>query len=178
MVYLILANGFEEIEALTPVDVLRRGGVNVKTVAVTDKRVVGAHGIEVTADMTIDEVDEKDTDMIILPGGTEGTANLDRCSKVHSLLTYAYNNDKFIAAICAAPRILGYDGILCGRRATCYPDMEKYLIGAKKTGEHVVRDGNVITSDGMGSSLLFALAVLEVLTDGETAQKVAKSVMA
>lgn len=178
MVYLMLAKGFEEIEALTPVDILRRGGVDVKTVALGDRCVVGGHGISVMADMTIDEVDEDTVDMIILPGGLEGTANLDRCAKIHSLITYAYNNNKFIAAICAAPRILGYDGILCGKRATCYPEMEKYLIGAVKTGERVVRDGNVITSNGMGSSLAFALALLEAMTDGAAAQKVAKSVLA
>lgn len=178
MVYLMLAKGFEEIEALTPVDILRRGGVDVKTVAIGDKCVVGGHGISVMADMTIDEVDEDTVDMLILPGGLEGTANLDRCAKIHSLITYAYNNNKFIAAICAAPRILGYDGILCGKRATCYPDMEKYLIGATKTGEGVVRDGNVITANGMGSSLAFALALLEALTDGENAKKIAKSILA
>lgn len=173
----MLANGFEEIEALTPVDILRRGGVEVKTVGVTGKTVTGAHGIAVEADIMLSETDVCAMDMLVLPGGTDGTANLDRSREVHEFLTYAYNNNKFIAAICAAPKILGYDGILCGKRATCYPGMEKYLIGAQKTGEKVTRDGKIITSNGMGSSLDFALALLEAMTDESTAEKTAKAVL-
>lgn len=178
MVYLMLADGFEEIEALTPVDILRRGGIDVKTVGVTGKTVKGAHGITVEADILPQEIDKGAMDMLVLPGGNLGTGNLDRSREVHALLAYACDNEKLIAAICAAPRILGYDGILCGKRATCYPDMEKYLIGAHKTFERVTRDGNIITSNGMGSSLDFALCLLEALTDKNTAEKTAKAVLA
>lgn len=178
MVYLLLADGFEEIEALTPVDVLRRGGVNLKTVSIGDKTVVGAHGISVSADITLDGLNKEDMEMLILPGGSLGTENLDNCREVHSLLTYAYDRGLFIGAICAAPRILGYDGILSGKNATCYPGMEKYFIGAHKSDERVVRDGNIITANGMSSSLLFALELLGALTDEKTAEKVAKGILA
>lgn len=178
MVYLLLADGFEEIEALTAVDVLRRGGVSVKTVAIGDKTVVGAHGISVSADITLGEMDKEDMEMLILPGGSPGTENLDNCSEVHSLLTYAYDRGLLIGAICAAPRILGYDGILSGKNAACYPAAEKYLIGAHKTEDRVVRDGNIITSNGMGSSLHFALGLLGALTDEKTVEKVAKGILA
>ena len=181
MVYLLLADGFEEIEALTPADVLRRGGVELKTVSTKDtgdKTVLGAHGIPVRADVSLCELNKEDMEMIILPGGSLGTDNLDKCAEVHSLLTYAFSNNLFIAAICAAPKILGYDGILSGKTATCYPGMDKYLIGAHKTDARVERDGNIITSNGMGSSLCFALELLRALTDEKTAQRVAKEILA
>ncbi|NLM50792.1 MAG: DJ-1/PfpI family protein [Clostridiaceae bacterium] len=157
MVYVFLAEGFEEIEAITFVDVLRRANVDVKTVGVTGKEVTGSHGIKLTADILIDEVNRDDLQMIYLPGGMPGAKNLSENEKVSDIIKYAHENKKYIAAICAAPFILGKSGLLKGVSATCYPGFEKDLIGANITKSDYVFDQNILTGKGPGVALEFSL---------------------
>ena len=171
MVYIILADGFEEIEALTPVDVLRRGGVSVAAVSVSGKTVTGSHNITVEADMLIGDIPPELPEMIVLPGGMPGTRNLDASEPLHELLRKAFDANIYIAAICAAPMILGYAGYLNAKSATCYPGYDKYLIGAQKKTSQVVCDGNIITAASAGASLEFAVKLLELLKGKETAEK-------
>lgn len=182
MVLEFLAEGFEEIEALTPVDVLRRAGVDVKTASVTDhKNVTGSHGITVTADLTLDEAAKlygKGVEMIILPGGMPGSKNLDENPVIDELVKKAASDGTVLAAICAAPMILGKRGLLSGKRAVCYPGFEKYLEGAVLTGGRVEEDGNFITACGMGAALEFALALTKRLKGEDEAERIASSVLA
>ena len=177
MIYLFLAEGFEEIEALTPVDVLRRAGLDVRTVGVGGKRVTGAHGITVDADMGEDESLDTAAEMIILPGGMPGTLNLDASPVVQTAIDNAIKANAFIAAICAAPTILGKRGLLAGKEATCYPSMEDGLLGAILSDKKVVRDGKIITAAGMGVALPFALELVSVLCGEERAQKLKNAVV-
>ncbi len=172
-----LADGFEEIEALTPVDILRRGGMDVVTVSIGKKTVAGSHGINVEADVLLDEADTDDADMLVLPGGKLGTENLKACRALEEKILEFNEKKKFIAAICAAPTILGGLGILKGKKAVCYGGLEEKLTGALVSDEPVVRDGHLITSRGMGTSVDFGLKLLEIFTDSETSAKMAKSIM-
>lgn len=175
-VYVFLADGFEEIEALTPVDLLRRAGVETKTVSIMDgKRVVGSHQIAVEADLTLEEADFESVQVLVLPGGLPGTTNLGACKLlVEKLKQFAANEEKKVAAICAAPSVLGENGILQGKKAICYPGWEEKLLGADvQAGAKVVIDGNVITSRGMGTAMDFGLTLVAELTDEETAKKLA-----
>ncbi len=181
MVYLFLADGFEEIEALTPVDVLRRAGVDVTTVGVTGKQVTGSHGITVTADTSAEEALSAHAgkiDMIVFPGGMPGAKNLDESPVTDRFIELAKADDAYICAICAAPMILGKRGLLEGRDATCYPGFEQYLKGAKYYEASVVVDGNYITSDGMGSALDFALQLVAALKGDDEAERLSRSVRA
>lgn len=163
MIYLLLAEGFEEIEALTPVDVLRRVGQDVKTVGITGKVVTGAHGIPVTADILPEEMGE-DVDMLILPGGMPGTTNLDQWEGMDNLLARVHNAGARIAAICAAPMILGKRGYLDGKYAVCFPGFEETLLGAKVEKEaRVITDGPFTTAIGMGAALEFACELVSCL---------------
>lgn len=169
----LLAEGFEEIEALMPVDVLRRGGVDVSTVSITSERAVkGAHGVTVEADMTFDEADFDGADMVLLPGGMPGAANLDVHSGVRNVLIDYANKGKRIGAICAAPMVLGRLGLLKGRNATCYPGFEKYLEGATTNSELFVIDGNIITGKGPAAAFDYSLAILSLLCGDQTAEQV------
>lgn len=181
MVCLFLADGFEEIEALTPVDLLRRAGVEVVTVGVTGKNVTGSHGITVSADVTGDEAKEllsKDIEMIILPGGMPGASNLDSSELVDRFISYAAERGAYLAAICAAPMLLGKRGLLKGKDATCYPGFENYLEGAVHYEASVVVDGNFVTSDGMGSALDFSLQLVSLLKGDMASEKLAESIRA
>ena len=174
MIYLFLAEGFEEIEALTPVDVLRRAGLEIKTVAVGESRAVkGAHGIEVVADITEKELGTEIPEAIILPGGMPGTTNLEESAIVIDALMRSMINGSLVCAICAAPSILGICGYLKHKKATCYPGFEEYLDGATFTNERVVRDGNIITAKGMGCASEFALCIVEALLGKEKAEEIA-----
>lgn len=168
MVYLFLADGFEEIEALTPVDLLRRAGIDVITVGVSGKTVAGSHGISVTADVCAEEAlamlkDGKTPEMIILPGGMPGAATLDASAVVDTFIDAAEGANAYIAAICAAPMILGKRGLLKGREATCFPGFEEYLAGAEYVDVHTVTDGRYITGRAMGAATEFALALVKAL---------------
>ncbi len=176
MVYVFLAKGFEELEALAPVDVLRRAGVTVKTVGVTGKRVSGSHGISVNCDITVNEATFDELDGIILPGGLPGTTNLEADETVQRFIDYAAENGKIIGAICAAPMILGHKGLLQGKNAVCFTGFEKELTGAHVLDRPAVRDGNIVTGWGAGGAMDFALLYLEALYDNaDIAKKIARN---
>ena len=165
MVYLFLAEGFEEIEALCVLDLLRRNKVETKTVGVTGKTVIGSHNIPVICDVTENELDINDSfDMIILPGGLPGSDNLHASKVVDAFIKKANEADKFICAICAAPYVLGVRGILKNKKATCYPaDAFIGELGDGYTGSDVEEDGNVITANGPKSAMKFSLAICNKL---------------
>lgn len=182
MVYMFLAEGFEEVEALCPLDLLRRAGVKVMTVGVGGKVIRGSHGIEVIADITTYEADsllkKNPADMVILPGGMPGTLNLQADETVNRFIDYAVQNKKYLAAICAAPLILGERDLLCGAEAICYPGFEDRLHGAKISAKKVVRDGLYITGKGMGVALEFGLELVRVLVSDEMADELFAAVQA
>jgi 4-methyl-5(b-hydroxyethyl)-thiazole monophosphate biosynthesis len=164
MVYLFLANGFEEVEALTPLDYLRRcEEIEVRSVAVENRLVTGSHQITVMADLLIDEVDLSEIEMIILPGGMPGTLNLEKSEKLQKIIDYCVQEGKYIGAICAAPSILGHRNILQGKKATCYVGFEDQLYGAEYTGAPVEQDGTIITARGAGVANQFAFQLIEAL---------------
>lgn len=178
MVYLFLANGFEEIEALTPVDFLRRAGKEVKTVGIGGKSITGSHGITVSCDMCECELDLNSSfEMIILPGGLPGSTNLDNSHVVDHFINRAVNEDKFICAICAAPFILGKRNILNGKNACCYPGFEFQLTGAIVKEDGCVRDGKIITARAMGKANEFSLEIIDALCGSEMKDKLKASVL-
>ena len=161
-IFVFLADGFEEIEALTPVDILRRAGLSVKTVSVMGEQVVtGAHGVPVMADVMFDEVNAEDAEMILLPGGLPGATNLDAHQGLSQMILDFAKEEKPLAAICAAPLVFGNRGLLEGKKATCYPGFETYLKGAQYTAALVEKDGNFITGKGPGAAMEFAFAIVE-----------------
>ena len=178
MVYMFLSDGFEEVEALCPLDILRRAGIEVTTVGVGGKDLIrGAHGIIVHADIPDIMYRDSAPDMIILPGGMPGSSNLDESRIVDSALRAAHRHGKFLAAICAAPMVLGKRGYLEGKRAVCFPGFEEHLRGADLTVDSaLVRDGNVITAKGMGVAFDFGLELVRCLKDDSTAEKIKSSV--
>ena len=171
MILLLLADGFEETEALVPLDLLRRGKCDVKTVGITGKTVVGAHGIAVTADLSPKEATGK-IDALILPGGMPGTTNLDASREVDRLIEKTQSDGGRLAAICAAPLVLGRRGLLAGKRAVCFPGFENELKGAVASKKRVETDGKVTTAVGMGAAYEFGLALLALFKGKETAERV------
>lgn len=182
-VYLFLADGFEEIEALTPADLLRRVGIPVVTVGVTGKTVTGSHGITVSADVTADEAARmlaagETPAMVVLPGGMPGAKNLDESPLVETFLAAAVEADAYIAAICAAPMIPGKRGLLRGKAAVCYPGFEEYLMGADIRTVPAVMDGKMITGRAMGAATEFAFLLVQALSGEEQAQTLRAGVLA
>lgn len=166
MIYVFLADGFEEIEALAPVDFLRRAGVDVSVVGVTGKICTGAHNIKVETDILIDEIKLDDALLgVVLPGGMPGAYNLDKNPVVHKAVDYCVENNLIVAAICAAPFILGKKGVLKGKNATCFPGFEEYLEGANVLADGVVTNGNIITAKGAGVAWEFGAAINSRATD-------------
>lgn len=177
-VSVFLADGFEEIEGLTVVDILRRAGVHVDTVSVSGSYTIhGAHQIDVRADQMFEEMDFSKTDMLVLPGGMPGTLHLQNHKELQELLKAFDAEKKYVAAICAAPSVLGGLGILDGRKACCYPSFEEKLGTAEVVFEPVAEDGYVITSRGMGTAIPFALKLTEVLCGKEKAEEVKKAIL-
>ena len=174
MVYVILAEGFEEIEALTVVDVVRRAGVEVCMVSITSK---GAHGIVVAADVLLPNTDLAASEFVVLPGGMPGAVNLRKCHVLCEELNKRAEKNLPIAAICAAPFILGELGILKGKKATCYPGFEEKLTGAHATGTMVEKDGNIITGKGPAAAMEFALKIAESLTSKKQSDEVAAGML-
>lgn len=176
-----LADGFEEVEALTVVDLLRRADIDVVTMSISDStQLIGRSRIEVTADMMFKKEAAEQADMIILPGGQPGTTYLGEHKGVRKVLAWAKEHDKYIAAICAAPTVLAQEGILKGKKATCYPGLEPRLRdgGAEViTERQVVKDGKVITSRGAGTAIPFALKLIEVLSGEDTAADVRRGIV-
>ena len=177
MIIVLLAEGFEEIEALTPVDMMRRAGLDVKTVGISGKTVVGSHGITVVADATPDEIDLSKVDFAVFPGGMPGSLNLDASPFTDEIIKAVNENGGRMAAICAAPLVLGRRGLLKGKRATCYPGFEKELIGAECVDEGVVTDGSITTARGMGVSLAFAKELISLIVGKEKAEELGRGVM-
>ena len=175
MVYVMLADGFEEIEAVTPIDILRRANIDVTTVSITENTsVTGAHNIKIHADTTISQIRPDNMQMLILPGGM-GHELLDASNEVHALINHALANDIYIGAICAAPSILGKKMILEGKKATCFPGFEKYLFGADILSDKVVTDGKIITGKGPGAAAEFGFELVKALKDTSTADELAKA---
>ena len=171
MIIVLLAEGFEELEALSPVDILRREGYEVKTVGITGKTVTGAHEIPVVADILPDEVELSRIEMVIFPGGMPGALNLDGSEYADVFINAAFKNGGHIAAICAAPLCFGRRGLLEGKRATCFPGFEAYLTGATVGGK-VIRDGKVITAAGMGVAQEFGFEIISALVSPEKAGEI------
>ncbi len=176
MIYLFLAEGFEEVEAVTPVDLLRRAGAEVRTVGVGGRRVTGSHHIEVAADLTENEVSLEEMEMMILPGGMPGTKNLEKSPMVRACLNYCAQNGKWIAAICAAPSILGHFGLLKGHKAVCFPGFEKELGAAEVLKDPVCVSGKIVTARGAGVAVKFGLTLVEELFGGERSRKIRESI--
>lgn len=174
MVYVLLADGFEEIEALAPVDFLRRAGVLVKTVSLTGKSIFGSHGIEVIADINLQDADFSDAEMIVLPGGMPGTTHLDECPQMTEILSLVYDRGGYLAAICAAPMVLGKRGYLRNREAICYPGFENFLTEARISNDSVVRDGRIITAKSAGFAWQFGYVLAEIFAGKDTCEKVRK----
>lgn len=176
MIYCFLADGFEEMEALCPVDILRRGGCRVVTVGVGEEIISGSHGINVCADITDSEITlDENLEMIILPGGMPGTLNLEKNLNVQRAIDYCSQNNKFITAICAAPSILGHKGLLKGREAICFPGFEGQLDCGRLSDDFVCADGNIITAKGAGVAQEFGLKLLETIKGADAAKKMKES---
>lgn len=176
MIYVFLADGFEECEAIAPIDILRRGGVEVKTVGIGAREITGAHGIRVICDITESDTVTDGLKGIVLPGGMPGTLNLEKSDTVRRFISFSYDNGLIIGAICAAPSVLGHMGLLKNRRATCFPGFEAEFEGAVFSDEPSVTDGNIITACGAGAAFDFGLALLSEITgDKESADALAAS---
>ena len=176
MVYVFLANGFEETEAIAPIDIMRRAGLEVCTVGVGGETAKSTHGINVVCDMAEDKLSaDSDFEAIVLPGGMPGTLNLENSEKVQSFIDRAVKENKLIGAICAAPSILGHKGILSGKKATCFPGFEEDLKGADVKADGVCLDGNIITAKGAGVALDFGFEIVKYLVNDETANKIKKT---
>lgn len=178
MVYVLLGTGFEETEAIVPVDLLRRAGIPVMTVGINGKTVYGGHSIGIEADILLEEMDLSKMDMIVLPGGLGGVASIRSSKQAMDAVRYAWENGKYTAAICAAPTILAELGISDGRNATCYPGCEANMGAAIVTADHAcVQDGNLITGASAGCAVPFGLALIRALKGKETADKVAQQIV-
>ena len=178
MVYIFLAEGFEEVEALTVIDYLRRAGVDIKSVSINKSvDVKGAHGVTVKSDITLADADFDACEMIVLPGGLPGTTYLGQCAELVSQIKNFAASGKKTAAICAAPTVFGKAGILVGKKATCYPSLEGELTGADKVTDKVVTDGNVTTSRGPSTAVYFALELIRILKGEEIKNNVKADIL-
>ena len=177
MIIVLLADGFEEIEALTPVDMLRRAGASVKTVGINGKIALGSHKIPVVCDLSAEEVDLNDVSTAIFPGGMPGALNLDASSFTDKVIAEISKKNGRLAAICAAPLVLGRRGLLKGKRATCYPGFENELTGARISDKSVVTDGNITTARGMGVALEFAKELVRLTAGADMANKLSLAIM-
>lgn len=178
MIYVYLANGFEETEAIAPIDLLRRAGKQVITVGISDNIIVGSHGIPVAADTIAQEAPLTDElEMIILPGGMPGTLNLEKSDYVQAAIDFCMDKGKFIGAICAAPSILGHKGLLEGKDAVCYTGFEEQLTGAKIGSGPVAMDGNIITARGAGAAIEFGLKLVEAVVSPQESLRQRKAIL-
>ena len=181
MIYIYLAQGFEETEMIFPLDLMRRAGLEVKTVSVTsDETVTGSHGIPIKADLTVHsaEYDIEKAELFMLPGGMPGSLNLEASEQVQKAIKYALANDKYLAAICAAPMVLGKAGALNGKKAVCYPGFEKYLLGAEHTSDRCITDGKIITAIGCGAAMELGLEIVAQLCGKEKSREIKNGILA
>lgn len=172
-----LADGFEEIEAMSIIDILRRAGIEVTIAGLHDGYITSARGVKVIPDTTIDKIKADEFDMIVLPGGQPGSDNLNADSRVRELIVDFYKKGKFTGAICAAPYVLANAGVLQGKKATSYPSYKEKIIGATYTEEDVVEDGNIITSRGPATAACFAFKIVEKLKGKDTAENIMKAML-
>ena len=178
MVYMLLGTGFEETEAVAPLDLLRRAGVSVQTVGLNGKIIYGSHNIGIETDIEIGQLDLTDLEMIVIPGGLGGVASIRGCKEAMEALKFAANNGKFVGAICAGPTVLADLGITDGRKATCFPGCEDGMGNAVMLEDKAaVRDGKVITGTSAGCAIPFGLALIEALMGADTAEKIAKQIV-
>lgn len=177
MIYMFLGTGFEETEAIAPLDLLRRAGLKILTVGLNGKVIYGSHGIGVEADIEIDQLDLTDLEMVILPGGLGGVASIRGCEKAMDAIRFAYENGKYTAAICAGPTILAQLGITDGKKATCYPGCEEQMGSAIMVNAAAVTDGKVITGTSAGCAVPFGLALIAALKGEEAAEAIAKQIV-
>ena len=175
MIYMFFANGFEEVEAIATLDVIRRAGIEIKSVGVDSKQITGSHGITVTCDETTTSVSFDNLDGIILPGGMPGTTNLMEDKTVNKFIDYCTENNLYLCAICAAPMILGRKGLLSGKEAICFPGFEDELSGAIISEKFVCKSGKIITAKGMGSAVKFGLEIVAAFKGEEAAAKLAET---
>lgn len=178
MIYIFLAPGFEEIEAIVPRDILKRANVDVSTVGIEEQIVESTKGLKLVSDITINDISDENLDGIILPGGMPGTSNLEKCEKLIDIIKTCAKKNLLIAAICAAPSILGKLGILSGKDACCFPDaeIEKYLTGAKINNKDVNVCENIITSKGPGTAFQFAFSIVEYLRGNQVRQNLSAGI--
>lgn len=178
MVYMLLGTGFEETEAIAPLDLLRRAQIEVQTVGINGKLIKGSHGIGIEADITVDEMELTGLDMIVLPGGLGGVASVRGCRKAMDALKYAWDHGSFVAAICAGPTVLADLGITDGKKATCYPGCESGMGSANMIANvPCVRDGKLITGTSAGCAVAFGLALIEALKGSEASDAVAAQIV-
>lgn len=173
MVYVLMVNGFEDIEALEPIDIMRRAEIPVKTVGVYEKQVTSSHNVTIETDILIDDVNKEEMEMLVLPGGP-GHTNLDSSEKVHSLISYAVENNIYLAAICASPSILGKLGLLDGKKYTCFPGFEEFAPKGNLQKDKAVLDGKILTARGAGAAADFGFCMTEILKGKEIAEKLKK----
>ena len=178
MVYMLLGTGFEETEAIAPLDLLRRAGVEIQTVGLNGKTVYGGHGIGIETDIEIGQMDLTDVDMVIIPGGLGGVASIRACAAAMEALKFAWENGKFVAAICAGPTVLADLGITDGKNATCYPGCETGMGAAKvNASAPCVRDGRLITGASAGCAVSFGLMLVEAMKGTEMAEKIRNQIV-
>ena len=177
MVYMFLGTGFEETEAIAPLDLLRRAGVEIATVGLNGKVIYGGHGIGVETDLEIGQLDLTNLEMVILPGGLGGVASIKGCPAAMDAIRFAYENGKFVAAICAGPTILASLGITDGKHATCYPGCEAQMGNAIMETAAAVTDGKIITGTSAGCAIPFGLQLIAALKGQETADAIAKQIV-
>ena len=177
MIYMFLGTGFEETEAIAPLDLLRRAGLQIMTVGLTGKVIYGGHGIGVEADIEIDQLDLTDLEMVILPGGLGGVASIRACRKAMDAIRFAYENGKYTAAICAGPTVLADLGITDSKKATCYPGCEGQMGSAIMVEAAAVTDGKVITGTSAGCAVPFGLELIAALKGREAADSIAKQIV-
>lgn len=178
MVYMLLGTGFEETEAIAPLDLLRRAGIQALTVGINGKTIYGGHGIGIEADITISEIDLTKMDMIILPGGLGGVKSVSQSPEAMDILRFAYENNKYIAAICAGPTILASLGITDGKNATCYPGCETQMGSANILSDKAaVRDGKIITGTSAGCAISFGLELIAALKSDDAAETIKKQIV-
>lgn len=175
MIYVFFAHGFEEIEGLAAVDLLRRAELDVQMVGVGAKTITGSHGITVHCDIQDKEASPKNLEMVVLPGGMPGTLNLEKSKIVQAFIDHAMEKELWLGAICAAPSILGHKGLLKGKKFTCFPSFETQCEGGEYTGNRVEQDGRLITGKGAGAAVEFALKLVECLTTPERAKVLGES---
>lgn len=175
MIYVCLADGFEEMEAIAPIDILRRAELPVQTVGITGPFIRGAHGIVVEADLMADQMEFSKMEALVLPGGMPGTLHLEQSKEVQGAIDAAVKQECYLCAICAAPSILGHKHLLEGRRAVCFPGYEQELYGARLSGDLVVTDGKLITAKGAGAALEFGLQIVAEMAGKEKSEKIRAS---